>query len=181
MTRFELLTLILVTYLLVCFQISFEGIGFWMQGYIHFPTLVIAYSVSTGRREIGFGLCFILGLWLDSLSMTPLGISILALLATRVVAEKVWRNWSGDPYLGLFAPGFAVGILYPLFAVLLMSVLGESPLTGWRFMISLVMSGLTMGLLSPIFFRVLNGLLNTLNFKPISAMRANELREIRRG
>lgn len=180
MKKFELLTILLAAYFLVCLQISFHSIGFWIHGYIQFPALAIIYSSTRKLSEISWIYCVIVGLWVDSLSMNPLGLSILTLIACNALSMKTRKALIGKPWLSNFSSGFITGSLYPCLTVILLLLFGESPVTGWRFILSVALSGLVIGLLSHPFKNLMDFIIAQLEFKPAAHYRESEMREIER-
>lgn len=177
MNRFEILTLILMAYLLICLQVVFNGWIIWIHGYIWFPALAIAYAISRSSIEAALVICVVAGLWIDSLSLNRFGISIIAFVLSALLADRAWKNWSGDSYLGVFAPGCIVGSFFPIFSIIILLVAGEQPQMGWRFYISIPISGLIIGLLLPLFKNVMDFIMQTLQFKPVIDQRYKGRRE----
>jgi rod shape-determining protein MreD len=181
MNSFELTTLIIASYLLVCLQVTFDGILLWMHGYIWFPCLVLTYAVIRQPAPVAWILCVITGFWIDSLSLNPLGLSILALGLATFGAGRAYRNFAGDRFLSIFAPGFIMGTSFPLAAVTFTAILNQNPLGGWRIAVSILLSGLVTGALSPVFQRVMDIILGSMRFKPVYHTEPREIREISRG
>lgn len=180
MKKFEFLTTLLAAYLLVCLQISLDSLGFWIHGYIQFPVLAIIYSSTRKMPEISWIFCVITGLWIDSLSINPLGLSVLTLLGCNAISLRIRKALIGKTLLSDLSSGFLMGSLYPGLTVFLLILFGESPVIGWRFAISLVLSGVTIGFLTPYFKNLMDFILAQLEFKPVAGYRESEIREIKR-
>lgn len=178
---FEVTTLLIIGYLLVCIQAAFDGFVFWMQGYIWFPCLVVAYALVRQPPVVSGLLCIVIGFWIDSLSVNPLGLSILSMAAAALLAGKAWRNWAGDRFLSMFAPGFVLGFTFPVIGIMTARMIGESPLGGWRLFLSTMVSGLIIGVLTPPFYRLVDLAMGTLRFKTVYHQEPRDIREIHRG
>ncbi|MCD8534689.1 MAG: hypothetical protein LR011_07850 [Verrucomicrobia bacterium] len=180
MNYFEVLTLLIIGYLLVCLQLTFDGFFLWMHGYIWFPCLLMAYSVVKQPSGTTYLLCFVMGYWIDSLSMNPLGLSILSFLGSSMLANKGYRNWAGDPYLSIFAPGLILGGAFPLFSLGIAFLIDLDPLTGWRVVVGILLSAVTIGFAAPVFLRLVDHIMNALQFKPAYRQEPYNIREISR-
>lgn len=172
---------LLIAYLAVFLESSPFGLRHWIHTQIDLlPALMVYCGLSTGL--ITLCLTAVLGgLWFDTLSSNPLGISILpqflvgfAVYQTR---DLILRD---QPYARLLL-GVAASAAAPLLTVLLLFGGGYRPLIGWGSLWQWVVMAVGGGLLTPVccwMFERLNG---ALAYRRHSESTFRSDREIKRG
>jgi rod shape-determining protein MreD len=94
------------------------------------------------------------GLWFDSFSVNPLGISVLPLAMVGFLIEKKRDLIVRDEVWVQFLLGLAASLIVPALTLLLLINLGNEPLVNWDFLRKWLTMGLTGGILTPLLFRV---------------------------
>jgi cell shape-determining protein MreD len=125
--------------------------------------------------------CFLGGLWFDSLSANPLGISILPLFAVGlgifVIRELILR----DQLFAQFVIGFIASAATPILTLILLLSTGHSPLLGWGSIWQIAVMSAGGALATPLFFVLFEWLHRALAHARITETSFRPDREIRRG
>jgi cell shape-determining protein MreD len=144
------------------------------------PSLMVYAALTAGPLTIAtLALCG--GLWFDSLSANPLGLSVLplagigAFILTR--RDLILRQQT----FAQFVIGLAASFAAPAVALLGMLTFGHAPLLGWGTLWQFLLMTLAGGAATPGLFWFFDRLTNTFDYKeaPSSSFRPD--REIRRG
>ncbi|HEY3760306.1 MAG TPA: hypothetical protein VGN23_00965 [Verrucomicrobiae bacterium] len=143
------------------------------------PVLMIYAALNTDILTVSL-LAVFGGLWFDSLSENPLGISILPLFA---VGFPTW--WLRDLLLrelsfAQFVLGAGASAVAPALAVLLLLTGGYEPLIGWGSLWQLVVMTAGGALATPIIFGFFDWCNHALGYQPIKETSFRPDREILR-
>ena len=172
---------LLFAYLAVFVEACPGGLRNWVHTQIDLlPALMVYCGLSTGLTTLCLT-AVLGGLWLDSFSSNPLGISVLPYF---LVGFSVYRTRElilrDQPYARLLL-GFAACVLTPFLTVLLLLGGGYRPLIGWGSLWQWLIMAVVGGLLTPIicwFFERLNA---ALAYRRASETSFRPDREIKRG
>ena len=144
------------------------------------PGLMIYAALNTEILTVAL-LAIIGGLWFDSLSANPLGISIVPLFVAgflvSVRRELILRT---APF-AQFALGAAASALVPSLVVLLLLNSGKEPLIGWGSLWQLTVMTVGGGLATPVIFSLGDWCGQALGYKPRMEVSFRSDREIRHG
>lgn len=174
--------LILLTALLVVFfQGAFEGIRNLLGAQVDLLPALMVYAALTSGPGLMISLAVFGGLMFDSLSVNPLGISVLPLLLLGFLLQLRRDLLLRDQIYAQFTLGLIASALAPVMTVLMLLTLEQSPLLGWGSLWQWIVMSLGGGVATPLFFFLLDRLNHALGYQPIieSSFRAD--REIRRG
>ena len=121
------------------------------------------------------------GLWFDSLSANPLGVTSLALLLPGLLMHLrrdliLRREVTAQIVLGL-----AASAAVPVLSVLLLLSQRLQPLLGWNTLGRGLLVTVAGGLLTPLIFQALDAVTRSLSYRPATASGHRPDREIRRG
>jgi len=144
------------------------------------PGLMVYASLSAGLTTVVL-VAVLGGLWFDSLSANPLGVSILPLFligfAVRRFSHLILRNEAyAQLILGCAASGFA-----PLLTLVMIFSCGAEPLVGFGFIWQWFVMTLVGGLLVPLYFKLFDKVYRTLGYERIAGTSFRDDREIKRG
>jgi hypothetical protein len=144
------------------------------------PALMVYTSLTAGVGSVGL-LAVCGGLWLDSLSENPLGVSILPLFGIGFVL--LWRRelLLREHQFAQMALGAAAGLLFPLGTLFLLLNLGLAPALGWRTVWEWVVAALTGGVLTPACFWFFDRLRQAFEYPALKQSSFRPDREIKRG
>jgi cell shape-determining protein MreD len=174
--------LILVTaFLAVFLQSLFAGLRDWLGTQINLlPALIVVAALHGGLRSVAL-LSVCGGLWFDSLSANPLGVSILPLFAIGYTIYQQRELILRDLVFAQFIIGLAASLAAPVLTLLLLFSMGLSPLTGWGTLWQLLVMGVVGGGLTPLCFRFFRFVRRAFFHPPMTQPSFREDREIRRG
>jgi len=168
-------------FLAVFWEAAFPGLRQLVGAQIDLlPALMVYASLYCGFATVIL-LAILGGLWFDSLSANPLGVSVLPLfvvgLAIYANRELILRTQT----VAQFVLGLAASAAVPVMTLLLLMTTGHEPLLGWGTGWQLLVMAVGGGIATPVCFALL-GLLNRalVHDRPgASSFRPD--REIRRG
>jgi hypothetical protein len=172
---------LLAAFLAVFWEASFQWVRLLVGVQIDLLPPLMVYAALQGRLLTISLLAWCGGLWFDSLSANPLGISILPLFATGFVMH-LWRDLIlRDQAFAQMVLGLAAGLAVPVFELLLLLTTGRPPRLGLGTLWQLLVMSLGSGLATPVIFSVLDWTQKTLVHSPMVETSFRPDREIRRG
>jgi rod shape-determining protein MreD len=144
------------------------------------PVLMVYCGLSTGWLTLTLT-AVLGGLWFDSLSANPLGVTVLPLFLVGAIIcrtrDLVLRD---QPYARVIL-GTAAGAATPLLTVLLLLASGYKPLLGWGSLWQWLVLALCAGMLTPICFACFDWVNVALAYSRTAESSFRPDREIKRG
>ncbi len=144
------------------------------------PALMVYASLSSGLLTIIL-LSVLGGLWYDSLSANPLGISILPLFLVGFLIFPRRGLILREQYFARFILGLGASAAVPALTLLLLLSARKTPLLGWGSLWQWLVMSLGGAILTPVCFRLFDGLNHALTYRPAREASFRPDREIRRG
>lgn len=150
----QTVVLLIWAYLLVFTQSHWQGPRLWLGFQPDLtPALLVCGGLALGAGQVSSA-AVLTGLWLDSLSANPLGLSVLPLFvvgwAVFSFRDLILRN----ELVVQFYLGTAAGALVPLLQVWLLQLMGSNPLLGWQMGVWCLLNALLCGVAAPMFDRL---------------------------
>lgn len=181
MNWFNALILLLVVYLVVFVEATFNGVRHWIGAQIDLlPSLVVYTSLSGGVVMLAVvSVCG--GLLYDSLSANPLGVSVLPLFLIGLVIERYRGLILREQTYAQWLIGAAASAGTPLLTLLLLLNLGKEPLIGWFSLWQWFVMTLAGAAMTPIWFVVFDRINRMLTYRPLEETSFRADREIKRG
>lgn len=181
MTWLPTVLLLFAAFLGVFVQAVFDWPRHWLGAQITLlPPLMVYAALNTNLTTI----CLLAiggGLWLDSLSANPLGVSVLPLFWIGF-GLRTWRDLIlRDLLYARFVFGFLSCAACFVVTFMILLTLGERPLLGWGSVWQLLVVSVTGGLLTPVCFWVMDRLGGWLVYQPAPTVSFRPDREIKRG
>jgi rod shape-determining protein MreD len=143
------------------------------------PVLMVYTSLSSG-----FGIVLLLavvgGLCFDSMSANPLGISVLPLLFVGSLIYMRRGLILREQTFAQFFLGLGASAVAPMLTLLLLLSTRQTPNLGWGTIWQWIVMTIGGGLLTPICFRLFDGLNRALSYSPVAETSFRPDREIRR-
>jgi cell shape-determining protein MreD len=143
------------------------------------PALVVYAALETNIVVVSL-LAVLGGLWFDSLSANPLGLTILPLIAVGfpifLQRDLILREL---PFAQVILGGIASAVI-PLFAVLLLLTAGQKPLLGWGSLWQWIVMTAGGAAATPVFFTLFEWCDDALGYKPRTETSFRPDREILR-
>jgi cell shape-determining protein MreD len=144
------------------------------------PPLMVYAALCTGLPTVTL-LAVGGGLWFDSLSANPLGISVLPLFAIGFVIHLKRELILRDQTFAQLVLGLGASAAAPVMTLLLLLTLGKGPMVGWGTLWQLVVMTIGGAVATPICFELFGWLERMLVHRGPATTSFRPDREIRRG
>ena len=144
------------------------------------PALMV-YAALTFGLGVVTALACLGGLWFDSLSANPLGITILPLFLVGTIVHRYRDLILRNQPQAQFTLGLGASALSPLLVVVLLLNLGYEPMLGWHSLWQWLVMALGGAAITPLLFRLFDHFSRVLNHPPRSESGFRPDREIKRG
>jgi hypothetical protein len=144
------------------------------------PALMVYASLSSDLVTMSL-LAVLGGLWFDSLSANPFGITILPLFFAGFIIYSRRGLIVQEQYYARFVLGLGATALVLVLTLLMQLSARHMPLFGWGTLWQWLVMSIGGGLLTPACFGVLGRLNHALTYRPIPENSFRPDREIRRG
>lgn len=168
-------------YLAVFWEAAFRGLRPLLGAQIDLlPALVVYAALSADLVTVAL-LAALGGLWFDSLSANPLGISVMPLFLPGLVIHLNRDLILREQTFAQFVLGLAASFAAPLLTLLVLLTAGHQPLLGWGTLWQMIVLGVGGAAATPVCFELFGWLQRVLvhNRSVQSSFRSD--REIRRG
>ena len=131
MNWLDTIFVLFAAFLAVFCETYFQGVRHLLGAQIDLlPPLMVYASLSAGLGTV-VSLAVCGGLWFDSLSTNPLGITVLPLFVIGLVVHYCRDLILREQLYAQFMLGLAASAVAPLFTVLSLIGTGDEPLLGW--------------------------------------------------
>lgn len=173
--------ILLVVYLAVFVEASFGGVRHFLGAQIDLlPALIVYTSLSAGLITIILvAVCG--GLFFDSLSANPLGVSVLPLLLMGAAIYSQRGLILREQTFAQLVLGLGASALAPVLTLLLMLTGGHKPLLGWFSLWQWMVMVIGGGILTPVLFFIFALLERALMYRPARQTSFRSDRQIERG
>jgi len=144
------------------------------------PALMVYIALTQGFTSIVL-LAVCGGLWFDSLSLNPLGASVLPLL---VIGFLIYRSRDLLMREHLYAQvilGVMAGAVQPLGTLFILLNMGAAPLLGWGTLWQVLVMAAGAGAATPLCFKWFDRVRGALEYQPATQISFRQDREIKRG
>ena len=181
MNWFNTIAIVVVVYLAVFLQATSNELRHWIGVQIDLlPSLVVYASLSRGIAAMS---CVTVcgGLWLDSLSANPLGISVLPLFLVGLLIQRSRDLILRQEPFAQFVLGASASAAVPLLTLLLLVNTNVQPLIGWSSLWQWLVLSAVGGGVTPVWFGFFDRLGQALNYRPVGETSFRADREIKRG
>ncbi len=180
MNRLHTALVLGAAFLAVFWEAAFTGLRQLVGAQIDLlPPIMVYASLCTNLTTVTLlALCG--GLWFDSLSANPLGVTVFPLFAIGLVIYLKRELILRDQTVAQFVLGLAASTALPVLSVLLLLTLGRAPLLGWGTLWQLVVVSVGGAVATPICFELFGWLRRTLVHAGDAASSFRPDREIQR-
>ncbi len=168
-------------FLAVFWEAAFGGVRYLLGAQVDLlPPLMVYAALSTGITTVTL-LAVCAGLWFDSLSANPLGVTVLPLFAVGLAIHLKRELILRDQPFAQAVLGLAASAVVPALTLLLLLTMGRSPLFGWGTLWQFIVLCVGGAIATPIWFELFAWLQRALVHRraPEASFRLD--REIRRG
>jgi cell shape-determining protein MreD len=175
-------TLILGTaFLAVFWEAAFSGVRHLLGAQIDLlPPLMVYAALNADLATLSL-LAVLGGLWFDSLSVNPLGVSVLPLFVIGLVIFAKRDLILRDEAFAQLVLGFGASALAPVLALLVLMTAGHRPALGLTTLWQWAVMSVGGALMTPVWFGIFDWLRRTLMHSRVSQISFRPDREIRRG
>lgn len=181
MSRLNPILILLAAFLAVFCEAAFSGYRNLLQAQVDLlPVLMVYASLTHGVLTMTI-LAVAGGLWFDSLSANPLGVSMLPLFLIGLVIHFYRGILLRENGYAQFFFGFAACAAAPVMTLLTILGLGEHPSLGWFSMWQWLVMSILGGALTPVCFRFFDYIQRALNYEQAVETSFRADREIKRG
>lgn len=144
------------------------------------PSLMIYTGLSSGLTTVAL-LAGCGGLWFDSLSANPLGISVLPLFLIGFVIQRYRGLILREQTFAQLVLGLAASAGAPVLTLLLLLNAEIQPLIGWFSLWQWLVVSLAGAAVTPLWFRFFDRLTHALSYRPFGDTSFRPDRQIKRG
>lgn len=181
MTTLNSILVLLFAFVAVFCEAAFNGARHLLGAQIDLlPALVVYASLRTGITTTTL-VAVLGGLFFDSLSANPLGISVLPLFVVGFAIYTQRELILRDQFFAQFILGLSASAVVPLFTVLLLLTGGHAPSLSWVSLWQWIVMSIGGGIATPALFFVFEFLDRALNYRRATETSFRHDREIRRG
>jgi hypothetical protein len=121
------------------------------------------------------------GLWFDSLSLNPLGTSILPLLMSGVLIFRSRDLLMRESAQAQVILGVLAGLVQPLGTLFILLNVGARPAVGWLSLWQWAVVAACSGAVTPAIFKFFDRVKRALEYQPVTQSSFRQDREIKRG
>lgn len=173
--------ILLAAFIAVYVEAAFNGVRHLLGAQIDLlPALVVYASLSSDVVTVTL-VAVLGGLWFDTLSNNPLGISMLPLFLVGFVISLRRELILREQYFARFVLGLCASAAVPAMTVLLLLSGRQSPVLGWGTIWQWIVMTIGGAVLTPLIFVLFDGLNRALSYRPVTESSFRPDREIRRG
>jgi rod shape-determining protein MreD len=144
------------------------------------PALMVYTALTTGFTTIAL-LAVCGGLWFDSLSLNPLGASVLPLLVIGMAIYSSRDLLLREHAFAQLVLGFSAAAFQPLGTLFVLLNVGAAPLLGWISLWQWLVMALSGGIVTPLCFALFDRLHHAFDYPRMSQLSFRADREIKRG
>ena len=181
MSGFNPIAILVVVYLAVILQATVDPLRHWVGVQIDLlPSLMVYASLSGGIVTVlSVAVCG--GLWFDSLSANPLGISVLPLFLAGLLIQRSRELLLREQAFAQFLVGALASAAVPLLTLLLLLNTDVHPLVSWFSLWQWLVVTLVGGAITPLWFRFFQVLGRALNYRLVGESSFRPDRQLKRG
>ncbi len=181
MNAIQTILLLASTLLAVFLESAWQMPRTWLGAQIDLLPALVACAALTGTLPTVLLLAVCGGLWFDSLSFNPLGVTVLPLLLTGVVLHQRRHLILRHEPFAQFVVGCGAGAAVPAMVVISLMSMGMRPLLGWQSLWQWMVLALASGVATPLFIVCFGRLGHAFTHPELASSVGNPQREIKRG
>jgi len=181
MTWYSNIWILAAAFLAVFWEAAFPGLRYLLGVQLDLLPALMVYAGLCGSFSTVCLLACCGGLWFDSLSANPLGISILPLLVVGLVIYTRRGLVLRDQPFAQAVLGFTASLAVPALTLILLLTTGPAPRIGWGTLWQLFVISAGGAVAAPGFFLLFDWLKHTFSHKRVLETSFRPDREIRRG
>jgi rod shape-determining protein MreD len=173
--------ILLAALLCVFLQGAWSGLRSVLGAQVDFLPALMVYTALTAGPGMVLTLAVVGGLLFDTLSVNPLGASVLPLILIGVLLQSRRDLLLREQIYAQFVLGAIASAAAPVVTILILLTLEQSPLLGWGSLWQWLVMSVGGGVATPVLFWMFDRLNHALGYPPIVETSFRADREIRRG
>lgn len=181
MKTLDLILILAVAFLSIFWEAAFDGFRRLLGAQ---PSLLPSLMVYTALRGSTLSMALLAclgGLWFDSLSANPLGVTVLPLLTTGLALHYRRDLILRSQVFAQSVLGSIASVLVPGLTLVLLLTMGEHPLVGWGTLWQFIIMAGAGAIAAPAIFMLFEWLESKLAYAGPAETSFRSDREIRRG
>ena len=180
MNRFNTIAILLVAYVVVFFQATFNELRHFVGAQVDLlPGLVVYAALSGGIVTLTL-VAVLGGLWFDALSANPIGLTMLPLFVIGLFIQRSREFILRDQPYAQMLIGLTASALAPLGSLLILVNTDAKPLLGWFSLWQWLVVSAVGAVLTPLWFWIFDVVSRVLNYRPVVEGGFRADREIKR-
>ena len=181
MNAINSILILIAAFLAVYWEAAFSGVRSLLGAQIDLlPALIVYSSLATNLGTLTL-LSVLGGLFFDTLSANPLGVTVLPLFAVGLAIYSQRELILRHQLFAQFVLGLAASALVPVLTVLLLLTMGTGPLLGWGSLWQWIVMSVGGAIATPVMFALFDFFDRVLNYRGPMETSFRPDREIRRG
>lgn len=181
MNGFNTIAILLVAYLAVFAQATFNGFRDWFGVQMDLLPSLVVYTSLTGGIVSLLMVAVCGGLWVDSLSVNPIGVTMLPLFLVGLLIHRSRELILRDQTYAQFILGASASAAVPFCVLVSLINLNRQPLVGWFSLWQWFVMSVLGGLMTPVWFVFFDRVGGMFNYRPLGESSFRADREIKRG
>jgi len=181
MTWFNTFAVLLVTYLVVFFQATFNELRHFAGVQVDLLPSLVVYTALNGSL---LALCLVAGLgglWIDALSANPLGVTLLPLFVAGLLIHRSREFILRDQPYAQMMLGLSASAAVPVITLIILLNLDAHPLVGWFSLWQWIVVSAVGACATPAWFAFFDWIERVLNYRPVPEGGYRPDREVKRG
>jgi len=159
--------ILLAAFIAVYLEAAFNGVRQLLGAQIGLlPPLIVYASLSADLVTVAL-LAVLSGLWFDSLSANPLGVSMLPLLLVGLAIYRKRALILREQIFAQLVVGLGASATAPALTLVLLLSLGENPLLGWGSIWQWIVMSVGGAILTPVYFQLFGIFNRALSYRPL--------------
>jgi rod shape-determining protein MreD len=181
MNWFNTIAILAVAYLLVWLQATFNDLRHLIGVQVDLlPSLIVYAALNSGIASLTL-ICVCAGLWFDSLSANPLGVTLLPMFVIGLFIQRHREFILRDQTYAQMVIGFSASAAAPFLTMIILLNVDARPSLGWFSLWQWLVVSVAGALMTPVWFRFFDWISQTLNYRPLGETSFRADREIKRG
>jgi len=173
--------ILLLVFLVVFAQGTFDGVRQVLGVQVDLlPSLIVYASLSSGLPTLLL-VAVAGGLWFDSLSANPLGVSVLPLFVVGLVIQRYRGLILRQQRIAKVVLGLGASAAVPVLTLLLLINTEKPPVIGWFSLWHWVVVSVAGGVATPVWFGLFDRAMRALSYRPWGQTSFRPDRVIKRG
>jgi len=181
MNRFNAITLLVVTYLVVWVQATFNEFRDLTGVQLDLLPSLVVYTALRSNLGGLISVAVFGGLLFDSVSANPLGVTMLPLFVGGSLIQQAREFILREQAYAQMILGLATSAAVPLVSLLILINVDAKPLIGWFSLWQWLVTSVMGAAFTPLWFRIFDAIALVLNYRPVGQSSFRPDREIKRG